>query len=175
MPVAMAIHTLLRAGTRANHEAVDAAFGRFDLAARASYADFLVAHARALLAAEGVLAMDPTLPAWRPRAPALLRDLAALGRTAPPPLAPPAFADRAERLGLLYVVEGSRLGGDLLARTVGGGLPAAYLGERHGPGEWRMLLAALDAEAEGREASWLAALLAGAAAGFDLYARAAAG
>lgn len=170
----MPIHTLLRTDTRAHHEAVDAAFARFDLAARDSYADFLAAHARALVAAEAALAADPTLPAWRTRAPALLQDLADLGRAPPPPLEPPALPHRAGRLGLLYVVEGSRLGGDLLSRSVGAELPAAYLGERHRPGEWRALLVALDAEAAGRDARWQDALLAGAVAGFDLYARAAA-
>ena len=79
----------------------------------------------------------------------------------------------AGRWGALYVIEGSRLGGQLLARSVPTGLPVAYLSSRHRPGEWRALLAAIEARgSEGGEA-WRAAAVAGAQATFALYGEAA--
>jgi heme oxygenase len=64
-------------------------------------------------AAEGVL--PPDWPARR-RTDAILADLAALGRPLPPASASPQPPAQAEAAGLLYVLEGSRLGGQLLLR-----------------------------------------------------------
>ncbi len=76
----------LRAATRSDHEAVDAAFGRFDLTDPADYGCFLAAHARALPAVEAALANVAGLPPLRPRAPLLHADLAALSLPVPGPL-----------------------------------------------------------------------------------------
>jgi heme oxygenase len=162
----------LRAATRASHDAVDAAFGDFDLSDRAAYRRFLVAHARALPPAEGAmqaLAFARTLP---PRTPLLARDLVELSEPMPVPLA---FAsqDEAAAWGVLYVVEGSRLGGVMLARSVAPDLPARYLDAGHAPGQWRAIRHAIDAAGVGASEAWHAALLAGAVATFDLYAQAA--
>ncbi|WP_293873554.1 MULTISPECIES: biliverdin-producing heme oxygenase [unclassified Sphingomonas] len=164
----------LRAATAGDHDTVDAAFGGFALDDAAGYRRFLLAHARALPAVEAALATaaDDALPAWRPRTPALAGDLRAMDAAMPEPFAFDA-SDDAARWGALYVIEGSRLGGQLLARTVPAGLPAAYLAARHLPGEWRRLLAALDARAAACGAAWCEAALAGARATFALYARAA--
>ncbi|MBB3911674.1 biliverdin-producing heme oxygenase [Sphingomonas desiccabilis] len=164
---------LLRETTRAAHERVDAAFARFDLADRDSYAAMLVAHARALPVAEAAMAAAPALPLWRPRTPLLAQDLADLGQPLPPelPLALPQEA--AAVAGLAYVVEGSRLGGVYLARQVGAGLPARYLSAAHEKGEWRAFLAWLDQAGEAGGSGWIEAALAGAAAGFSLYQQAA--
>ena len=162
----------LRAATRASHDAVDAAFGDFDLTDRDAYRRFLVAHARALPAAEialSALAFARTLP---PRRTLLSDDLAALGYPMPPAL-PFAVPDEAGLWGALYVVEGSRLGGVMLARSVGADLPSRYLVAAHGPGQWRAIREAIDAAGVGASPAWRKALLTGAAATFDLYARAA--
>lgn len=165
----------LRSETAPAHEQVDAAFSGFDLADRASYPDFLTAHGRALPAAElrlGDATEGGALPPWRPRTPLLADDLAALGRPLPPPLdfAPP--GGEAGRWGVLYVMEGSRLGGAMLSRRVDPALPSAYLAAAHLPGEWRALLAALDARAAGEGEAWFQDMRAGATACFDLYRRA---
>jgi heme oxygenase len=164
---------LLRDATRDAHQRVDAAFARFDLADRESYAAMLVAHARALPAAEAAMAADPTLPEWRPRAPLLAQDLQDLGCAVPPELPVEMPQGAAAMAGLAYVVEGSRLGGVYLARQVGPGLPARYLSAAHGKGEWRAFLVWLDQSALSGGTGWIDAALAGAAAGFALYQRAA--
>ncbi|GAA0671222.1 heme oxygenase [Sphingomonas insulae] len=166
----------LRAATASDHDAVDAAFGSFALDDAAGYRRFLVAHGRALPTVEAMLdrAGDDDLPAWRPRSALLARDLAALGLAMPVPLAL-ALTDGPALWGALYVIEGSRLGGQLLARSVPAALPSAYLSARHLPGEWRALLAAIEARAAASDDAWRDAAVAGARATFALYARAAEG
>lgn len=135
----------LRAATRVDHEQVDAAYGRFALDTRDGYRDFLTAHARILPLAERLIDPGALVEAWQGRTEALRDDLAALGGENPPELGFTLPPGEAARWGALYVIEGSRLGGAVLARAVPEGLPAAYLNARHGPGAWRDLLARLDA------------------------------
>jgi heme oxygenase len=165
----------LRSATGGDHDRVDTAYGDFDLAAPDSYRAFLHAHALALPAAEDALAAVPGLPHFRARTPLLAADLAALDEAMPPPLPFALPAGDAAAWGALYVVEGSRLGGIMLARTVPDGLPIAYLGARHLSGEWRELLGALDnaATLAGSDV-WIDEAITGARATFDLYRRAAA-
>lgn len=87
---------------------------------------------------------------WRPRAPQLAADLQALGEhpADPPPVSPVAAGD-AEAWGMLYVVEGSALGGQLIARHLRRHLPAVGAVVRHfdgpGPGPgWREFRATLE-------------------------------
>ncbi len=158
----------LRAETAPQHDMVDAAFGAHDLADAPSYASFLAAHARALPAVEAVLARHPDLPAWRERTSLLAADLIDLG-AAIPPAATFALPDRpGAAWGALYVTEGSRLGGIMLVRGVPDALPSRYLAAKHLPGEWRALLAAIDAH-DG-DPAWIEGLVAGASATFALYA-----
>jgi heme oxygenase len=60
----------------------------------------------------------------------------------------------------------------MLARGVPDGLPSRYLSARHERGEWRDLLAAIDARGEAAGDAWIDAAIAGADATFALYARA---
>lgn len=161
----------IRAATATDHDAVDAAFGMVDFTDAASYGSFLMAHARALPAVEEALAGCTTLPPLRPRWPLLAADLRALALDAPALLPFGAPASAAAAFGVAYVFEGSRLGGGMLARRVGKTLPTGYLGATHRPGEWRLLLAALDQSATGED--WIAEASAAARATFDLYRRAA--
>jgi heme oxygenase len=164
----------LRAATASDHDRVDATFGSFALDDVAGYRRFLLAHGRALPAVEAALERAGyDLPAWRTRTAALAADLAALGEIMPPPL-DFTVANEAESWGALYVIEGSRLGGQVLARSVPAGRPAAYLSARHLSGEWRALLAGLDSRAAAGDDDWRRAATAGARATFALYARAAA-
>ena len=173
----MSFVQLLRAATAEDHQAVDVRFGGFALDDQDDYGRFLIAHARALPAVEAALRRPDAdggaaaLPDWRPRTESLAADLVALNLALPAPLAFDVAG--AGRWGALYVIEGSRLGGQLLARSVPTGLPVAYLSSRHRPGEWRALLAAIEARgSEGGEA-WRAAAVAGAQATFALYGEAA--
>jgi heme oxygenase len=161
----------LRAATAADHDAVDSAFGETDFGDRAAYARFITAHALALPAVEAALEAFPALPPRRLRTPLIESDLRALGIDMPPPLPFPAPETMAAAFGMAYVIEGSRLGGGMLAKRVGADLPTAYLSETHLPGEWRGFLSALDRAAEGND--WVAELTAAARATFDLYRQAA--
>jgi len=168
----MSAHAQLRALTAKDHEWVDGAFGRFDLSDRSGYIAFLTAHARALPAVESALAgkVDPPL---RPRADLLRRDLAELGVTMPEPLPFALPDDAASAFGAAYVIEGSRLGGGMLARTVPDGLPLAYLSATHLPGEWRAFGQALDAAAQTGGPEWIDRCATTARRVFALYATAA--
>ncbi|WP_420141145.1 hypothetical protein [Sphingomonas sp.] len=90
----------------------------------------------------------------------------------PAPLPLDAPVGPAEAFGMAYVLDGSRLGGTMIARTVPAGLPKAYLSASHEPGEWRGFLASLDAAADGQE-SWIEAAITAARRVFALYAEAA--
>lgn len=169
----MSIVQRLRDHTRPAHDAVDAAFGAHVLTERDGYARLLHAHAMALPAVELALARERDLPAWRPRTALLAADLADLGRPMPPPLAFGLPARPGAAWGALYVAEGSRLGGEMLAREVPVTLPSRYLGAKHRSGEWRALLAALNAAGAANGPDWIADAIAGADACFALYARAA--
>ncbi|MGN6374638.1 MAG: biliverdin-producing heme oxygenase [Sphingomonas sp.] len=142
-------HRALRDGTRDAHDRLDALFARFDLSSPAGYADFLAAHAEALLPIEAALDASPVAlvtPDWpaRRRGGLIAADLAALGRSVPPVAPQPPIADPVAIAGTLYVIEGSRLGGKVLARQVGPDFPLAYLDAPQEPGGWRALLTSID-------------------------------
>lgn len=173
MAVPMQAHAQLRLATAADHDAVDAAFGAFDLTRREGYVTFLRAHARALPAVEQALRAGPLPITLRPREPLLAADLAALGGAMPAPLPLRTPADAAEAFGMAYVVEGSRLGGSMIARTLPPAFPNAYLSARHENGEWRRLLGRIE-DASGGDPRWIAAATEAARRTFALYAAAAA-
>ncbi|WP_198350863.1 biliverdin-producing heme oxygenase [Flavisphingomonas formosensis] len=139
----------LRDATAGCHERVDAAFGRFDLADRAGYGRFLSAHARAFLPAEAVLDAADTetvLPDWssRRRADRLRTDMAVLEIAVPPPLALPPPDNPAAIWGMLYVLEGSRLGGAMLSRRIDPRFPKKYLNSDQNGADWRNFLRQLE-------------------------------
>lgn len=154
----------LRHAMRPLHDQVDAAFARFSLADRESYGEMLSLHATVLRQVEPILVADAHLPPWSPRTALVERDLAELGTAA---IAPAIRIDRsvlsypAARLGAVYVLEGSRLGGRWLAGQVAHGLPRAYLAHAHEAGGWQRFLDALDQKIEQTAAS-LADVCAGA-------------
>ncbi len=157
----------LREATMDDHRRVDDLFGDFSLDSRADYVRFLRAHAMALSAMEGV-ARPPS-----PRSPLVAADLAALGEDAPAAFAAPTNRSDGYRWGLLYALEGSRLGGAMLARQVSGDLPKTYLSAAHGKGEWRAFQQRMDDAAAIGGEGWLDEAIAGARAAFALFAQAA--
>lgn len=138
----------LRAATADDHDRVDRLFAPLNLAERGDYARFLAAQAAVLLPLEEWLdahgAAD-LLADWpeRRRADLLRADLDRLGEDLPAPEAVTLPEVPAAMLGAAYVLEGSRLGGALLAREVGADLPKRFLaGERSA--SWRGFVGELD-------------------------------
>jgi heme oxygenase len=88
------------------------------------------------------------LPDWpqRRRSELLLADLAELSLPAPPPLPQPDLTSTASLLGAVYVLEGSRLGGVYLERSLPGEMPRRFLAALQARGAWRDLLTLLDQE-----------------------------
>lgn len=76
--------------------------------------------------------------------------------------------------GAAYVVEGSRLGGQVLARRVAPSLPCAYLSAAQPSGAWRVFLGAMDTAAVAGGGDWHQAALLSARRTFGLFAAAAA-
>lgn len=126
MPAGIA--NTLRERTRAEHDRIEEALDWQSRAAdRQSYADWLERLQGFYSGWEPALAEavdDPLFFDERRKLPLLERDLAALGRPVGPgheaPLYP--FTTQAEALGALYVLEGSTLGGLLIAAHVRGHL-----------------------------------------------------
>lgn len=162
----MSAISLLRTATAAAHDSVDSAFAGYDFADPSEYRAMLLAHARALPTAEARAAQ--IWCALRRRTPLLAADLAALGASVDLPIET-ASGGEAAAWGALYVVEGSRLGGGILAKRVGAGLPHAYLSAVHQPGEWRTIRTAIDTAAAPQDEAWHAAMIAGALDTFALY------
>lgn len=138
----------LKAATEDIHQELDDTLSRFDLADVADYARFLGIHARAVPPIEAALAkggVSALIDGWRPgRSQAIEADLAALGASMPAPAPTPDITTVGELLGTAYVLEGSRLGGQVLRKQVGEGLPLQYLGQSDGAGPWPSVVAALD-------------------------------
>ena len=166
----------LRDATSELHASVDRRFSGPFATDTSAYADFLEALARAVVPLERLLeraGIGRLLTDWpaRRRAAFLVRDLAILGRDVPPGIAVPPAGNDAWLLGVAYVLEGSRLGGQvLLRRALENPDPAAreathYL--RHGVGAdlWPRFVAQL----EGR-VSEVDDAIAGARAAFGLFA-----
>lgn len=158
----------LRLQTADAHAAVDSLFARFDAAAAPEYGAMLAAHAAALLPIEAWL--DRHAPAvladWpeRRRGSALRADLAALDTALPAEEEFEASPSPATIAGILYVLEGSRFGGRLIARGLPAALPRQYLDPAVAP-SWPAFLAWLEerlTEEEARaEAAAAAAIIFG--------------
>jgi heme oxygenase len=145
----MSLRSILRAQTSDCHAEVDEIFGRFDLADPPAYGAFLSAHARAVPAVEMALeqaGIEALLPDWadRCRRQLLNDDLTALGILPPPLLPQPSFSTAAELWGAAYVLEGSKLGGAMLAKSVPADLPSGYLAPRGPKGGMKVFMDSLD-------------------------------
>lgn len=145
----MSAHAYLRVATRAAHDQVDSLLSGFDLGDRANYARFLTVQAAAFLPIEQALeeaGAESVIADWpdRRRSLFLRDDLDALDAPFPPLVTPPLFTGSDDILGGLYVLEGSRLGGAMLSRSVGPGLPQRFLGAAQPTGGWKGLMTLLE-------------------------------
>ncbi len=106
-----------------------------------------MAQAAAFLPAEKALdgaGIGTLLPDWpsRRRSHLLVADLAELGLPVPDGEILP-VSGIPSLLGWVYVLEGSRLGGNILRRAVAPGLPVAFLSDSY-PKAWPTLVSVLD-------------------------------
>lgn len=171
------VQQFLRRVTRPWHDAVEAAFAAHDLATVEGLRAFLVRQAAAVIPLEEALTragIDALIPDWRARrrGAALAADLHALGASLAPPVRPVHLPSRTHALGGLYVLEGSKLGGRMLARRVMTSpdpqvRAAASFLHGHEPGGWARFVAVLDAYPA--VPARLGALRAGADAAFALF------
>lgn len=138
------IRTALRAATADHHQRVDSIFSAMNLAEDGDYRRFLSAQAAAHIPVERALdrgGAAEVLHDWadRRRAHLLLDDLAAMGVAEPATGTEPEFVGEAAILGAVYVLEGSRLGGAMLRKSVPSRFPASFLGANDSRA-WRGLL-----------------------------------
>ena len=146
----MKARAFLRDVTREAHERVDSRLSVFRLSDAEEYADFLALQAAAFIPVEAALdraGASRLLPDWdqRRRSEALIADLEALGRPAPIANGAPAYADDAAIWGGLYVIEGSRLGGAMLRKSVPADFPQAFLSPQQSRNSsWPKFVAAME-------------------------------
>ena len=147
------LHDFLKAGTADLHARTDDLFGRIGFDTPAQYALFLIVQYEAFDEVEKLVApYSARLQALdlqgAARGEALLADLRNLGVTvAVPAPEPDAFASLDEAAGAAYVLEGSRLGGRMLARMIRARLPEAplsFLDYPSPPGFWQAYIRKLD-------------------------------
>lgn len=171
--------------TRRSHARLDAAMKLVDLRRPTYYASFLRGQAEALFPIETALksgGIHDLLPDWeqRRRTPALEHDLAALD-TGVDPLPVPLLGRAkdlraAEMLGLVYVLEGLRMGARVILSRLAEEPDTAIIGAtaylRHGFGRrlWPTFLTILETSGEARANS--ARVIVGAQLGFDMFERA---
>lgn len=172
---AAGLRAMLRAATARDHARLDKMAAGLDVSRPDGYRAFLLWHARVLPVLEERLGMMPELPDWaeRRRAAALMDDLSALDLKVPAPCRAPPLLNGPERIGALYVLEGSRLGAAVLARRVESGqphAPRAFLTHGRDAQLWRHFLIWLEEQHIAEEA--VPDMIAGARATFAAYTQA---
>lgn len=168
----------LRTATDDLHADLDAQLAPLITQGDTGYAKFLACSAAALLPIEralGEAGIAAVLPDWpqRSRSEALRLDLSALSLPEPSVSPVPEVGGRAFQLGMVYVLEGSRLGARLLLREAQFTLTPAtraamrYLSHGQGLPFWPTFLQRLEASPHARREPEQAA--AGARVAFQLF------
>jgi heme oxygenase len=174
------VREILRHATAEHHAAVDRRFGGLLADGASGYLQFLLASAAAVIPLEQALTAsgaERILPRWnaRRREAALRSDLELLGAEPRLDHGSPDVGGEARQFGMLYVLEGSRLGARILARDAQAHADTRvrsatrYLS--HGANDrffWPSFLVALEASEPTRRAP--AEAIAGAQAAFALFA-----
>jgi len=173
------VRHLLRSATATDHAEVDSRFAMMIGRGLPGYTEFLQLSAAAIVPLEAALSeanVERILPDWknRSRGASLRADLADLGLSVPPAARPPSLGGDANQFGVLYVLEGSRLGAKVLIRRLlaSPGLqtlrPLRYL--RHGEGLplWPTFVEQLESSAAVRRSP--ADAIAGAHTAFEWFA-----
>jgi heme oxygenase len=163
-----ALHRALRAATRSDHVSLDRLILRLDLTRRDHYGQFLHLHYSALRDLEADWSAEDQADFA-----AMLRcvqdDLHVL-RIAAPPLSPGGRAalHAHNRLGVAYVLRGSRLGAPFLRGRVPRQYPTAYL-DFMPTLSWSQFLAQLEASADPRRAGHDHEIVRGARITFEIF------
>ena len=171
----------LKAATALAHRALDARFSTFNLTTVDGYRRFLEASAAALMPLEAALersGIGELLSDWpqRSRQAAIAADIDRIGGIFRP-FNSMITLSRPEMWGVMYVLEGSRLGAKYLLRTIADcadpqmEVATRYL--RHGNGQplWRSFLEKLEREPSATDGE--AETISGAQRAFAMFARAA--
>lgn len=169
---------LLRAATASLHDALDEQAAKWDLRQSEDYVEFLLQHAAALAPLEALLDanhVEHILPDWpqRRRMADLRADLTALDQKLSSIEFDIGAAHPSRLYGILYVLEGARLGAEVLVRIVASSPIAAvrdncrYLshGRRAGQHLWRDYLDRL----EGADNLDMDAAISGAREAFERF------
>jgi heme oxygenase (biliverdin-IX-beta and delta-forming) len=140
---------MLREATCAQHRALDEQLARLDLGDAVCYRSFLEATAAALLPLEALLVRSGVAAEFidwpqRRRADALRADLLATGGSVQPLSLEMSSLSRAEMFGMLYVLEGSRLGARVLLHRVPVHIAATRYLSAGDPSSWPTFLAHLE-------------------------------
>ncbi len=155
---AQSLRSLLKVATAADHARLDARLGALDLCAVEGYRRFLQINAAALLPLERALedaGIGDAFRDWadRARTDAIMSDLTALGGT-PRRLDAPRLHGSFAILGVMYVLEGSRLGAAYLRERIRHSSHQlilenmAFLGHGAGRPFWRSFLTVLESHAD---------------------------
>ncbi|MET0660430.1 MAG: biliverdin-producing heme oxygenase [Steroidobacteraceae bacterium] len=168
----------LREATSAAHASLDARASTLDLEQLEDYRRFLIGNAAAVLAAESVLeraAVTDCFADWpqRSRRKLILEDLHGLGSSTRALRWKRPIPSRAEIFGIVYVLEGSRLGARmLLPRAQASGSPVVRANCRflsaQQPMLWRVFLERLESADDAADEQ---AVVAGAQDAFALFER----
>ncbi len=173
--VAFPFRDFLRRETGALHRRVDDAFSRFDLSVERGVQDFLTAQAAALLPIERAVercregGAGALIPDWASRRRSFL--LQGLDLDVPSLSIEPCGSKEA-MLGMLYVLEGSKLGGRVLSERLVeleepfGRAAALFLGHGAARGRWSSFLAVLERHAP---QPYGQVALGGATAAFEIF------
>ena len=168
--------TALKQATDHLHRELDGVASGYELRDPDHYTAFLEANAGPLIALESMLesaGAAELLPDWseRRRADLLLDDLGRLGRRITPPVLRRASPSRSEMFGILYVLEGSRLGARWLYARVCSSADARVSDARsylaaHNPSLWRSFLEILESSPHAADGQ---GMIAGARYAFVLF------
>jgi heme oxygenase len=159
----------LRAATREPHRRLDSGLSRLRLDLREDYMRFLSIHARVIPALERSVESGRPWSGWSARAHFLQEDLLALGVATPTLDEPHEPVKEAECWGLQYVLEGSKLGGEVLSKRVASNLPQRYLNAGHEKGGWSRFQAELQIAAKEGGADWAELAANAARSGFERF------
>lgn len=174
----LSLRDQLRNSTAELHARVDRHMGQLLQQADGGYAEFLLMSATAILPLEHALEaanVAAILPDWveRSRSAAILADLADLSLSAPAGRSidgDQRLTDEAYQFGMLYVLEGSRLGARVILRELQGSmqpLPVRYLSHGQAQPMWQTFVRSLEASSAANQNRQLA--ISGATAAFNMF------
>ena len=163
------VHLAVRTATLPDHKRTEESFAATLARLPDSYGPYLQAHASAFPAVGRALAPVWDWAPWQERWHDLSADLAKMGLAPPPAVELAPISSAAEGLGMIYVLEDSRMGSALLLKSIPSELPTAYLRGGLNMAPWLRVKALLDEALSETEAD----VIVGARAAFRAFERAA--